>query len=94
MNLPQHGLDRQTIFATLRAYKQHDVNWRSGKLLAGVYDPGDDNAATIKEAYTEFLTENALFLNFYPSVIQLENDVTRMVINLLQGENFKKLNHF
>ncbi len=86
MNLPQHGLDRQTIFATLHAYKQHDVNWRSGKLLAGVYDPGDDNAATIKEAYTEFLTENALFLNFYPSVIQLENDVTRMVINLLQGD--------
>lgn len=86
MPIPPTGLSREAVRATLAAYRQHDVPWRDGRLFAGVYDPGAEVAAVITEAYTDFLTENALYPNYFPSVLQLENDVVRAVADLLQGD--------
>ena len=86
MNIPETGLDRHAILETLRAYKTHDARWRDGRVMAGVYDAGPEIEATIKAAYTEFLTENALYLNFYPSLVRLETEVVRMVAGLLRGD--------
>lgn len=86
MPLPPTGLSREAIREALIAYRQHDVPWREGRLFAGVYDPGPEVAAVITEAYTDFLTENALYPNYFPSLLQLENDVVRTVADLLQGD--------
>ena len=87
MPLPTTGLSREAIREALAAYRQHDVRWREGRLFAGVYDPGPDVADVITEAYTDFLSENALYPNYFPSLLHLENDVVRAVADLLQGDD-------
>lgn len=86
MPLPPTGLSREAVREALAAYRQHDVRWRDGRIFAGVYDPGPDVASVITEAYTDFLTENALYPNYFPSLLQLENDVVQIVADLLQGD--------
>jgi sphinganine-1-phosphate aldolase len=83
--LPAVGLSKAEILATLNAYRQTDVPWRAGRLFAGLYDPGDDVRETIKAAYTEFLTENALYPNYYPSLLVIENDIISALKELLRG---------
>ncbi|HEX5440929.1 MAG TPA: aspartate aminotransferase family protein [Ktedonobacterales bacterium] len=86
MPLPPTGLTREAVRAALAAYRQRDVPWREGRIYAGVYDPGPDVAAVVTEAYTGYLSENALYPNYFPSLLQLENDVVRTVADLLQGD--------
>ena len=86
MPLPPTGLSREAVRATLAAYRQHDVRWREGRIFAGVYDPGVDVADVITEAYTSFLSENALYPNYFPSLLQLENEVVGAVADLLRGD--------
>lgn len=86
MPLPPTGLSREAVREALAAYRQHDVRWRDGRIFAGVYDPGPDVASVITEAYTDFLTENALYPNYFPSLLQLENDVVHIVADLLRGD--------
>lgn len=86
MPLPPNGLSHEAVRAALAAYRQRDVPWREGRIYAGVYDPGPDVAAVVTEAYTGFLSENALYPNYFPSLLQLENDVVRTVADLLQGD--------
>ena len=86
MPLPVRGLPTEAILRTLEAYKQHDVPWRDGAVFAGVYDPGPQAQAQITAAYTMFLSENALYPNFFPSLLQIENDIVRTLAELLQGD--------
>ena len=86
MPLPPTGLTREAVRAALAAYRQRAVPWREGRIYAGVYDPGPDVAAVVTEAYTGYLSENALYPNYFPSLLQLENDVVRTVADLLQGD--------
>lgn len=86
MLLPVTGQPADAILRTLAAYRQHDVPWREGVVFAGVYDPGPAIEATIKEAYSMFLSENALYPNYFPSLLQLENDVVHTLAGLLQGD--------
>lgn len=85
MRLPEHGLSRDEIRARLAAYKAHDKDWTSGKIFGYIYDPGEEARAVNAEAYTQFLTESCLDPTTFPSVMQLEREVVRMVISLLRG---------
>jgi len=86
MHIPQTGLSKQEILATLRAFKSRDMDWKAGKVFCYVYNPGEDPAEVTREAYLEFLTENGLDPTVFPSMLKLETDVVRMVINLLRGD--------
>lgn len=87
MNIPQTGLSKQEILATLQAFKTRDMDWKGGKVFGYVYNPGEDPAEVIKEAYLSFLSENGLDPTVFPSMLKLETDVVRMVINLLRGDS-------
>jgi len=86
MHIPQTGLSKQEILATLQAFKGRDVDWKAGKVWCYVYDPGEDPAEVTREAYMDFLSENGLDPTVFPSLLKLETDVVRMVINLLRGD--------
>ncbi|KAB8141739.1 aspartate aminotransferase family protein [Chloroflexia bacterium SDU3-3] len=86
MPIPDHGLPADDVLRALESYKQHDAPWREGKLFAGVYDPGEQADALIKAAYTMFLGENALYPNYYPSLLRLESEVTSSLAALLGGD--------
>jgi glutamate/tyrosine decarboxylase-like PLP-dependent enzyme len=86
MNIPQTGISKQEILATLKAFKSRDMDWKSGRVFCYVYNPGEDPAEVTREAYLEFLTENGLDPSVFPSMLKLETDVVRMVLNLLHGD--------
>lgn len=87
MHIPQTGLSKQEILATLRAFKSRDMDWKSGRVFCYVYNPGEDPAEVTREAYLEFLTENGLDPTVFPSMLKLETDVVRMTLNLLHGDS-------
>jgi sphinganine-1-phosphate aldolase len=85
MSLPDAAASRDQVLAQLRAYRRLDQPWRAGRLFAGVYDPGADVEATIKAAYAEFLSENALYPNYFPSLLAIENEIVTTLVDLLRG---------
>jgi sphinganine-1-phosphate aldolase len=87
MNIPQQGLSKEEIFHTLQAFKSRDMDWKSGRVWCYVYNPGEDPAEVTREAYLSFLTENGLDPSVFPSLLKLETDVVRAVINLLRGDS-------
>ena len=86
MLIPQKGLPKQEILNTLNAFKSRDMDWKAVKVWCYVYNPGEDPAEVTREAYLTFLTENGLDPTVFPSMLKLETDVVRMVINLLHGD--------
>lgn len=86
MNIPAKGMTREAIMDTLRSYKGKDLDWQSGQVMGYVYDAGEKAMEVIKEAYTMYLSENALDPTTYPSLLRIENEVVRMIANLLRGD--------
>ena len=87
MNIPQHGLSKEEIFGTLQAFKSRDMDWKAGKVWCYVYDPGEDPAEVTRAAYMSYLNENGLDPSVFPSMLKVETDVVRAVINLLHGDS-------
>ncbi len=83
--IPEFPLSKSDLLETLRAFRAKDVRWREGRVMAGVYDAGLELEGTVKTAYLEFLSENGLYPNFYPSLIALENEVVRSMKALLRA---------
>jgi len=86
MHIPQQGLSKEEILNTLQAFKARDMDWKAGKVWCYVYNPGEDPAEVTREAYLSFLTENGLDPSVFPSMLKLETDVVRAIINLLRGD--------
>lgn len=86
MPLPQHGLPKDEIFRALSRFKARDLEWESGRVWAYVYNPGDEARQVVNQAYTMFLTENALDPTVFPSLLRLETEVVRIVADLLRGD--------
>jgi glutamate/tyrosine decarboxylase-like PLP-dependent enzyme len=87
MQIPKSGRSKEEIFATLQAFKSRDMDWRAGKVWSYVYNPGEAPGAVTREAYLSFLSENGLDPTVFPSLLKLETDVVRAVINLLRGDS-------
>jgi sphinganine-1-phosphate aldolase len=85
-DLPARGLSREEIVQRLESYRAHDMPWRDGRTWAYVYDPGADAEAVIKQAYTMYLTENALDPTVFPSALRLENEVVAIAAAHLGGD--------
>ena len=73
--------------AELEQLAKEDVDWRSGRILTGLYDPGGPAYRLTAEAYSRFLTQNALYINMYPSAGRMEQDVVRSLAELLRGDD-------
>ena len=86
MQIPRHGLSKEEVFTALQSFKVYDMDWKSGKVWAYVYNPGEETRQVMTEAYNMFLTENCLDPSVFPSMLKLETDIVRMVANLLRGD--------
>jgi sphinganine-1-phosphate aldolase len=85
VNIPKNGMTKGDILATLESYKADDIDWRSGRAWAYVYDPGPEAEEVIKGAFNLFMSENALDFTAFPSMRRLEQEVVRMAANHLSG---------
>jgi len=84
--LQSDGQPEERVLAELEQLAQGDVDWRSGRILTGLYDPGGPAYRLTAEAYSRFLTQNALYINMYPSAGRMEQDVVRSLARLLRGD--------
>jgi len=85
MFLPNCGRSKDEVLTRLSAMKAADLPWRSGKVLAYIYDGGERVEDVTKEAYSLYLTENGLDFTSFPSMVKLETDVIRTVAGMLRG---------
>jgi glutamate/tyrosine decarboxylase-like PLP-dependent enzyme len=86
MKIPTKGLTKDALFAAMESYRANDVDWRSGRCWAYVYDPGPETEEVIKQAYTAYLSDNALDFSAFPSVLRFENEVVAMAAAHLGGD--------
>ncbi|MBW2258810.1 MAG: aspartate aminotransferase family protein, partial [Deltaproteobacteria bacterium] len=87
MRIPEHGMDRETLFEKMESYRAEDVDWKKGRTFGYVYDAGEAAYEVCKEAYLRFLSENALDFTVYPSLLRLENDIIAMAASHLGGDD-------
>lgn len=84
--IPPRGSTPQVVLERLERYRESDVDWRSGKVWAYVFDPGEEAEALIKRAFTAYLSENGLDPTAFPSLLRLENEVVGMAAAHLGGD--------
>jgi sphinganine-1-phosphate aldolase len=84
--LPRTGLPAAEIIEQLESYRAADLDWRSGKVWAYIFDPGEEAEAVIKRAYMAYLTENGLDPTAFPSLLKFENEVVAMAAAHLGGD--------
>jgi len=84
--LPAAGLSRDAVLSKLRGFHDNDARWRDGKTFSLVYFAGDEAYQLLKEAYTEFISENGLSPIAFPSLRQMECEVISMAANLFHGD--------
>ncbi|MFK7931143.1 MAG: aspartate aminotransferase family protein [Myxococcota bacterium] len=87
MRIPQTGKPAEAVLAEIETFRGGDLSWRSGRAFGYVYNAGDGIEALGKEAYTRFLTENALDPTEFPSLLRFENEVVGMCIDHLGGDS-------
>ncbi len=86
MQIPETGQVTNEILSTLKSYKENDLDWASGRVFGYIYDPGKEATEVIHQAYTMYLTENGLDPTSFTSLLRLENELVRMMANLLGGD--------
>lgn len=80
------GVSSEALLSELDARAAGDVDWKTGRVLTGVYDAGPAVHDVAVAAYTRYLAQNALYINMYPSLAGLERDVVGSVSELLRGD--------
>lgn len=85
--IPARGRTKTDILRDLERFRAHDVDWRSGRTWAYVYDPGPEAEEVIKEAYMMYLSENGLDPTAFPSALQLEQELVAMAASHLRGDD-------
>lgn len=87
LSMPEQGLSPAEITKLLEAHREADLDWRSGKVWAYVFDPGAEAEAVIKQAYMAYLSENGLDPTAFPSLLKFENEVVSMAASHLGGDD-------
>lgn len=85
LSLPEKGVSRDELFSKLRSMHAGDTDWRQGRMFSLIYNAGADVERIARDAYAEFMVENALSPFSFPSLLKMENEVMSMVTALFHG---------
>ncbi len=58
MSLPPNGMEKTALLDMVESLKERDLPWKSGRVLAYTYDPGDEIADVVKQAYLSIVNIN------------------------------------
>jgi len=83
MQLPERGIPREDVLASMRERKARDADWRGGRTWSLIYPAGEDVDAMLRDANALYLYENALNPFRFPSLRQMEVEVVEMTGGLL-----------
>lgn len=82
---PEHGTGWGQLKGTLRDYARDDVDWRHGRSPLYVFFAEPEVLEVAREAYTMFMSENALGPAAFPSLKRMEDEVVQMALSLLRA---------
>jgi len=83
--LPNEGLSKDEILDALRAKRANDARWQDGRTFGLVYDGGHDAHAVAEAVAVEFLHENALNTQAFPSLASIQSEVVGACAELFHG---------
>lgn len=86
MKISQRGMNKDELFKTLEEYRANDVDWQSGRVFGYVFDPGKEAMEIGKQAYSMYMTENALDFSVFPSLLRFETELAAMAAAHLNGD--------
>jgi len=84
-NLLDNPQSADAVLAELDTLAASDVAWRQSGILTGLYIPEAETLDLATEAYTRYLTPNALHLNLFPSIGEMEKQMLAGLADLLRG---------
>ncbi len=73
------------VIQLLEQLKKNDIPWKSGRVMAYVYEPEPEAYALIQKAYMMFLTENGLDPTAFSSLLKMEQEVIDAALQLVGG---------
>jgi sphinganine-1-phosphate aldolase len=82
---PGTGQPWATLKGRLEAMRSDDVQWRRRGVPLHVYFAGEDVLKVASEAYTMFMSENALAPSAFPSLARMERDIIDAAVELFHG---------
>jgi glutamate/tyrosine decarboxylase-like PLP-dependent enzyme len=85
--LPQSGRSREDVLDTMRAARDHDIEWQRGRAFGLVYHISEEIDELLKDAFTMFFSENGLNPTAFPSLRKFESEVVAMTASLLGGDS-------
>ncbi len=80
-----HPLSAGEVRSALRELASGDATPQTKHIASGRFDISPDVATLAREAYLQFIDENALWWTIYPSIAAMEKDVVQAGIELLRG---------
>ena len=83
--LPATGRDIDSVLADLTAMRRADVKWHEGRTFGLVYDGGPSVHAVAERAAMLFLHENALNIDAFPSLRQIQAETVGWTADLLHA---------
>lgn len=83
--MPDQGCDSDEILARLEAFKEHDPQYKEGKVWSLVYYLDEQHSGFLKEAYHRFACENGLNPGAFKSLKKLETEVISATADILNG---------
>ncbi|MFT4519436.1 MAG: sphinganine-1-phosphate aldolase [Halioglobus sp.] len=83
--MPDSGQNSAEILADLDAFKQHDPNYKDGRVWSLVYYLDEDHSAFLKDSYHKFACENGLNPTAFKSLKKFETEVISATADILNG---------
>jgi len=85
--LPEKGLPREELFRQLKNMHSLDSDWHKGRMFSLIYNAGMDVENIARDAYYEFMIENALSPFSFPSLLKMENEIMSFIASMFCGED-------
>jgi glutamate/tyrosine decarboxylase-like PLP-dependent enzyme len=85
VTLPERGLPREALLATMKERKARDANWRDARTFSLVYPAGPEVDEILHDAANLYLHENALNPLRFPSLREMEVEVVADTAALLSA---------
>ena len=83
MALPAHGRSRDEVLGQLADWRAADVRWREGRAFTLAYDAGPDVHDLAEHVVGQWMTDNALNTDAFPSLRRIQADVVDIVLGWL-----------
>src|SRR4030043_1614206 len=82
---PKKSMEKDSILQSMEQIRQSDQEWKTGKMFGFVFNPGEEAAKLMEEAFMNFAHLNRLSPTSFPSLRRFENEIVSMCANLLHG---------